>query len=117
MNALDYSEFKSKTRSSPTTKEGDGVTLEFLEKFMTYFANQSVGMDLSDVNFQTSNEGLQRHTDEQTFRELFELILDSINQEKNMWYDFLDSYSYKEQHGRSAPPQIKQRHPDPDHGE
>lgn len=55
MNALDFSEFKSKTRSQIDLKDGDGITLAFLEKFMKYFANQSIGMDLSDVNFSVAN--------------------------------------------------------------
>lgn len=117
MNALDFSEFKSKTRSHTDLKEGDGITLAFLEKFMKYFANQSIGLDLSDVNFLVANEGQQRHADEQTFRELFELILDSINQERNMFYDFQDSYSFVDQMPRMSPLQIKQRSSDPDHGE
>jgi len=57
MNALDSSEFKSKTRSQPSLKEGDGISMSFLEKFMEYFANQSIGMDLSDVNFLMAKEG------------------------------------------------------------
>ncbi len=51
MNALDSIEFKSKTRSSPQQEGNDGVTLAFLSEFMKYFANQSIGIDLSDVNF------------------------------------------------------------------
>lgn len=51
MNALDTAEFRSKTRSYDITNEEDGVTLEFLGEFMNAFAPNSVGMDLSDVNF------------------------------------------------------------------
>ena len=79
MNALDTVEFRSKTRSGKGLKYDDGVTLEFLGEFMKQFAPNSVGMDLSDVNFEVTTERSQRHADEQTFRELFELTLESIN--------------------------------------
>jgi hypothetical protein len=55
MNALDSIEFGSKTRSGVGLKEDDGVSLEFLGKFMKKFANDSVGMDLSDVNFEVTS--------------------------------------------------------------
>lgn len=83
MNALDSIEFGSKTRSGVGLKEDDGVSLEFLGEFMKQFANHSVGMDLSDVNFEVTPIGSQRHADEQTFREFFELILTSINRRDN----------------------------------
>jgi hypothetical protein len=83
MNALDSTEFGSKTRSGVGLKEDDGVSLEFLGKFMEKFANDSIGMDLSDVNFEVTSESSQRHADEQTFREFFELILTSINRPQN----------------------------------
>jgi hypothetical protein len=86
MNALDSIEFKSKTRSYNTYKENDGVTLDFLAEFMKHFAGQSIGMDLSDVNFEVTKESSCRHADEQTFRELFELILDSINRDQEYLY-------------------------------
>lgn len=83
MNALDSLEFKSKTRNdSRPFHENDGVTMEFLNEFMSEFANQSIGMDLSDVNFQVTKDNACRHADSQTFRELFELILDSINKKQ-----------------------------------
>lgn len=90
MNALDSLEFSSKTRSDSTLKENDGVTLAFLGEFMKYFAGQSIGMDLSDVNFQVAEDSSARHADEQTFRELFELILDSINKEQHLDHDLSD---------------------------
>lgn len=84
MNALDSLEFKSKTRSYKTYKENDGVTLAFLSEFMNHFAGQSIGMDLTDVNFEVTRESTSKHADEQTFRELFELILDSINRDQDI---------------------------------
>lgn len=48
---------------------------------MKQFGSHSIGMDLSDVNFEVTKDSSCRHADEQTFRELFELILDSINRE------------------------------------
>lgn len=84
MNALDSTEFKSKTRSYNTPKENDGITLDFLGEFMEHFAPHSIGMDLSDVNFEVANDSSCRHADEQTFRELFERILHSVNQEPEL---------------------------------
>ena len=79
MNALDTVEFRSKTRSGSGLREEDGVTLEFLGEFMKVFARNSVGMDLSDVNFEITSDSSQKHADSQTFRELLELILAQIN--------------------------------------
>lgn len=93
MNALDSIEFRSKTRSGPGLKDDDGVSLEFLGEFMKEFANQSVGMDLSDVNFEVTSESSQKHADEQTFREFFELILDSINR-RDASHPLLSSFAY-----------------------
>lgn len=56
MNALESIEFRSKTRSGVGLKEDDGVSLEFLGEFMKTFSNHSVGMDLSDVNFEVTSE-------------------------------------------------------------
>lgn len=42
MNVLDSQQFKSKTRQAEVqddAEENEGVSLEFLEKFMKYFAN------------------------------------------------------------------------------
>lgn len=83
MNALDSTEFGSKTRSGVGLKEDNGVSMKFLSQFMKQFSNDSIGMDLSDVNFEVTKEGSQRHADEQTFRELFEHILTSINRQDN----------------------------------
>ena len=64
MNALDSIEFGSKTRSNLGLKNDDGVSLEFLGEFMQEFANHSIGIDLSDVNFDVTSESLQKHADE-----------------------------------------------------
>lgn len=93
MNALDSREFKSKTRSI-ASKENDGVSLEFLGEFMKHFASQSIGLDLSDVNFEVTKTSQPRHADEQTFRELFELILDSVNKPQNQPFDDVHDLSY-----------------------
>ena len=79
MNALDSMEFRSKTRRSLVSGGNDGVTLDFLTEFIRKFTRHSIGMDLSDVNFVGTKETSQRHADEQTFRELFEIILESVN--------------------------------------
>jgi len=83
MNAIDSAEFKSKTRNDRSLRENDGVTVEFLGEFMKHFGCQSIGMDLSDVNFQITKDSSSRHADEQTFRELFEMIIHSINNEQH----------------------------------
>ena len=65
MNALSSIEFRSKTRTGNELCEyEDGVSLEFLGDFMKHFAGNSVGMDLSDVNFEVTAESSQRHADE-----------------------------------------------------
>lgn len=89
MNAIDSAYFKSKTRNDRSMKENDGVTVEFLGEFMKHFGWQSIGMDLSDVNFQVTKDSSSRHADEQTFRELFEILINSINNEQNMHNDLL----------------------------
>ena len=95
MNALDSIEFRSKTRSGLDLMEDDGVSLEFLGEFMKKFANHSIGMDLSDVNFEVTSEKSQRHADEQTFREFFELILESINRPEKR-HPLISSFAYDE---------------------
>lgn len=100
MNALDSLEFKSKTRSANHLQENDGVTLAFMAEFMKHFAPHSVGMDLSDVNFQVTTDSSSRHADEQTFRELFEHIIDSINREQTLPLDLEDASSLYQEHQR-----------------
>ena len=57
MNALDSEDFRSKTRGNTvSTTHPDGVSLDFLTEFMKEFTCHSVGMDLSDVNFEITKE-------------------------------------------------------------
>ena len=53
MNALDSEEFRSKTRGNLISEtQPNGVSLDFLSEFMQEFTSRSVGLDLSDVNFE-----------------------------------------------------------------
>jgi len=74
IDAVDSAEFKS-----TGTAEGNGLSLDFAYKFFEKFTPRTVGMDLTEVNFELT-EGVQRQQDEQTFRELFEFICDQVNQ-------------------------------------
>lgn len=73
IDSVDANEFRS-----TGTAEGNGVSLEFAHKFFEKFVPKTIGMDLTEVNFELSSER-QRRNDEQTFRELFELICHQVN--------------------------------------
>lgn len=62
------------------TAENEGLTLDFMESFFTQFTNRSVGMDFTEVNFELASSLGARLADEQTFRQIFELIVHQANQ-------------------------------------
>jgi arginase len=70
IDSVDSAEFKS-----TGTAEGNGLSLDFTYKFFERFTPRTVGMDLTEVNFELT-QGHERQQDEQTFRELFEFICD-----------------------------------------
>lgn len=55
------------------------MSLEFATKLFENYIPRTIGMDLTEVNFDLTAGGA-RATDEQTFRELFELICHQVNQ-------------------------------------
>lgn len=71
------SEFKSNSRDASNTDEG--VRLSFISHFLKRFGSHATGMDLAEVNFYSTQSGW-RHADQQTFRELIELVLHEVNQ-------------------------------------
>ena len=72
-NSLNSVEFKS-----TSTQQSDGLSVEFMMSFIEHFVPKSIGMDLSEVNFEMT-QGVARHNDQQTFRELLEQICDQVN--------------------------------------
>lgn len=68
IDSIDADQFKS-----TGTAEGNGLSIEFISKLFETFTSRSIGMDLTEVNFELTS-GQARNTDEQTFREIFELI-------------------------------------------
>lgn len=76
-SSINSTDFKSSTGLKYPQK--DDVSLDFVYKFFQRFAPRSIGMDLTEVNFELT-KGATRHNDEQTFRELFELVVHEINQ-------------------------------------
>lgn len=79
MNVLDSSQFMSKQRNIFGSEVGDGVSVDFLSAFIRSFADESIGLDLSDVNLDiTQSDDQLRYQDYETFRDLFEHIVDSI---------------------------------------
>lgn len=63
---------------STGTPEGNGLSLDFTYKLFEDVIPKSVGMDFTEVNFELS-DGNQRIKDEQTFREIFEFIVEKVN--------------------------------------
>jgi hypothetical protein len=67
MNSINTEEFKSKTKifeSDPKSDDPiDGISMNFIFKLLDRFLQKSIGIDLSDVNFEVSR-GVQRHSDE-----------------------------------------------------
>lgn len=68
IDSIDANQFMS-----TGTAEGNGLSIEFVSKLFETFTARSIGMDLTEVNFELT-AGQMRQTDEQTFREIFEHI-------------------------------------------
>jgi hypothetical protein len=73
-NSLNSVEFKS----SSSIQKSDGLSVEFMMNFFEHFVPKSLGMDLSEVNFEMT-QGMARHNDQQTFRELLEQVCHHVN--------------------------------------
>ena len=54
------------------------MSLDFTYNLMEKFVPMTLGMDLTEVNFELTS-GEVRRNDEQTFRELFEFICHQVN--------------------------------------
>ena len=66
MNVLKQEEFNSKTRAA--LDHNDGLPLDFVFQLMGRMTHHSIGMDLSEVNFQITKSKNQLKCDEQTLR-------------------------------------------------
>ena len=74
IDGVDNSEFKS-----TGTDEGDGLKFDFIHRLLGRFLPRASGMDLTEINFQLTH-GDTRVADEARVRELFEFIVDQVNQ-------------------------------------
>ena len=55
------------------------MPFDFLTGFLRSVSDESIGMDLCDVNFEiTQSDDQLRYMDFETFRELFEHVVESI---------------------------------------
>ena len=70
----------SKQRSYFGSEKGDGVSYDFLAGFLRSMLEDCVGLDLCDVNFDITESDCQlRSMDYDTFRDLFEYVVESIH--------------------------------------
>jgi arginase len=74
IDGVDSSEFKS-----TGTDEGNGLSLEFTKALFERMVPQTIGMDFTEVNFELT-QGAQRKNDEETFRDILELVCHQVNQ-------------------------------------
>ena len=68
---------------STGTAEYAGLSLDFTKAFFQRFIPRSVGMDLTEVNFELAASPQERTLDENTFRDLLEVVVDSVNRPTN----------------------------------
>lgn len=79
-NVFKPTEFRSNSRDINKDEAYDeGISLNFVHQFISRFGSHATGLDLSEVNFSAA-DGAWRHADQQTFRELIELILHQVNE-------------------------------------
>lgn len=79
MDALNPTEFRSNTRNTcneEVTVEGVGVS--FIHDLLQKFAGNASGLDLSELNFDHGDSGWKMN-DEQTFKELVQIVLHGLN--------------------------------------
>ena len=79
--AFDSTQFGSYLIDSDGQK--DGLSLEFVTKMIEKLSSKSYGMDLSEINLE-STIGMRRQTDESTLRELIELVHHQVNKDSNL---------------------------------
>jgi arginase len=82
IDSVDASEFRS-----TGTAEDKGITRDFVKSFFDRMVSHSIGLDFSEVNFDLC-EGEILAADEEAFREIFEVIVTSVNKTvRNQIYD------------------------------
>ena len=80
LDVLDSSQFMSQQKCFFGSEDGDGVPLDFVTGFIRSLSEECIGLDLCDVNFEiTQSDDQLRSLDFETFRELFEHIVESIH--------------------------------------
>ena len=94
IDGVDKSEF-----ASTGTPEGEGISISFMMKFLETFLPESVGMDLTEVNFLQSDED-QAEIDMVTVRLIIEKIVQTVHhkskreEESNRSHQRIRSYQY-----------------------
>ena len=79
IDGVDYQQF-----ASTGTPENLGIPLDFMMTFFETFIPESVGMDLSEVNFRLSS-GETTERDKRTVRRLIEKITDVVHTSKPVY--------------------------------
>lgn len=64
---------------STGTSEYHGMSMDYINSFMRRFLPRSLGMDFTEVNFSLAKNKDMLLADQQTFREIIELIVDCVN--------------------------------------
>ena len=84
--SLDSSSLSSRDFKSSPFNDENGLSLDFVMSLLEDFIPKSIGMDLSEVNFEMTS-GTARHNDQQTVRELLELVVHLVNQPPSVEMD------------------------------
>jgi len=80
IDGVDYQQF-----ASTGTPENVGIPLDFMMSFFDTFIPESVGMDLTEVNFLLSS-GETTERDKRTIRTLIEKITDVVHNVKPVYW-------------------------------
>ena len=79
MDVLDSSQFTSQQKCFFGAEDGDGIPFDFVSQFIRSLSEECIGLDLCDVNFEiTQSDDQLRSLDFETFRDLIEHIVESI---------------------------------------
>ena len=79
IDGVDYQQF-----ASTGTPENLGIPIDFMMKFFETFIPESVGMDLTEVNFLLSS-GETTERDKRTVKQLIEKIVDVAQNQKPVY--------------------------------
>ena len=77
--SFDIDGVDGKEFGSTGTCELQGISMDYIRAFMQRFLPRSIGMDFTEVNFELAKNQEMLMNDESTFREIIELIVDSVN--------------------------------------